>query len=254
MFFFQHPAFARLAAVVLIASFVMTGVAIAQDDDPSKSDPTKPSKLIEETKQKIRNVEQYDKLKAEFDNLSKAKESLEISLNGIIDKLKSEKSAMQSRMESELEKLRETNADAKKEQTRMAGEMKQLRSENATAKKEQSKLETELEKLRMENKTAKEGFDNQLAELRATLDALKNEAAKQKAIVLPEILVRSRVISDSQSMVTLSIGGATSYFREGDISKVSIEGEKATAMIVKSITSNVVEIDFPEINRSIALY
>ena len=191
----------KLLFTICILAFTANASFAQEETTPELKDPTQPSKLIQETKEKIRNVEQYDKLKRDFDKLVVDKSEMESKLNNQIDELT----------------------------------------------KEKDNLQTEIANLKAD-------FAKQLAEMRNALKAMQTEEKVQKEIRLPEIEVKSKAIGDFQSIVTLSINGKSAYFQQGEMTKISIDGQKATAMVVKSISRNLVEIDFPELNRSLALH
>mgnify|MGYP001345351887 CR=1 FL=1 len=101
----------RLFFAILI--LLIPSLVKAQTRDEKKKDPTRASDVIAETQKKIRQVEQFDRLKKDFDLLTQQKASLEKSLNNRITALKTEKQASETRLGSEIEMLREENRNLK---------------------------------------------------------------------------------------------------------------------------------------------
>lgn len=200
----------RLFFAILI--LLIPSLVKAQTRDEKKKDPTRASDVIAETQKKIRQVEQFDRLKKDFDLLTQQKASLEKSLNNRITALKTEKQASETRLGSEIEMLRE------------------------------------------ENRNLKEKFNVEIASLQKMIQEIKAEKTRKTSVKLPMISVRSKAIKDgAESVVTLEIDGTTTFFKEGETTKINLPGGEIATIQIKEISRNLVEIHFPDFERTLAL-
>lgn len=174
---------------------------VEQEKEDEKKDPTRPSRLIQEIKDKIRDVEQFDQLQRDYNQLLKEKETAE---------------------------------------KKFAADLQQLRQQHQA---EVGKLKGEISSL-----------TEQLAELRAQLSELQAKKKQKTDVKLPAIEVVSRVIGERGSIAQLKIGETTSFFREGEVTRIPSASAEPLEAIIKRIDHRLVEIEFPTLGRSLVIY
>jgi len=106
----------------------------------------------------------------------------------------------------------------------------------------------ELEKLRKELTQMKR--ENE--QLQATIAGLKKELNTRTA-KLPPITLRARLITEDKAVAQLGIGESRLVVREGSEVSVPMANDETTTLKVTKITADVVEIELPELKRTLTL-
>ncbi|MEC9094723.1 MAG: hypothetical protein VX438_18585 [Planctomycetota bacterium] len=219
--------------ILLLSAFIFTNAKAQGEANLQEKDPTKPSKLIEETKKKIREVEQFDTLKTAYEKLTADKQAMESKLSGAIEKLKTDKNETEQRL-----------------QNKLAAE-KQEADNRLQAKT--AELTAIIDALKTENQKLKTDFQTQLSAVLKELSDLKAKKSKEAEIILPSITVKSKTISADGAIAALQIGKTTDYYRQNETTKIKTQDGSVIAMHIKSITKNLVLIEFPEIKKTLAI-
>ncbi len=118
------------------------------------------------------------------------------------------------------------------------------------------KFIAENETLKGENNSLKEqvaSLAEQVKKLTEELQA-ENERLRKQLLHLPEFTVKSRLVSASRATAVLQFGEKSIRIRRGVEMSVPVEGGVWTLMNVKNISNDFIELEFPELERTIVLY
>jgi len=107
---------------------------------------------------------------------------------------------------------------------------------------EYDQLAREMQRLKAEN----DGLQQTIANLQ--------EQLSKKSTEVPEIIVRAKAIATGDALAMLEVGGATVRVRQGSELLVPAGRGENTPMRINHISPESIEVEFPELNRTVFLY
>lgn len=114
----------------------------------------------------------------------------------------------------------------------------------------------ENETLRNENKDLKNQIASLAKQVQKLTDELKaeNERLRKQLIEMPVFTVKSKLVGTSRSMAVLQFAEKSLRIRMGVEMSVPVADGVWTLMKVKNISNDLIELEFPELQRTIVLY
>ena len=83
---------------------------------------------------------------------------------------------------------------------------------------------------------------------------VENDRLRKQLTELPTFEVKSKMVSATRSMAVLQFGDRSIRIREGTQTDVPVSNGVWTLMNVKKISNELIEIEFPKLERTVILY